>query len=214
MLPEFDLASTLIILPCSKRKAQGGLAFRAPGIVDELPGNLKAEFVSARRRAAQIAKLDDSRLLPAWRRYVGDCYQTKAAEQAVAIGARALILSGGYGILLPTESIGWYCRTLHLSDWGGHLLERCIEAYATKHGLRIATAFMARTGNYAKVIRRWGGLGVDSAYLVSPDTVERRTSQKLVAMGYGEALRAFLQGTLCNGWSSESGVHVGIEQLK
>jgi hypothetical protein len=125
-----------------------------------------------------------------------------------------LVISGGYGVVVATESIGWYDRALHLGDWGQNLLERCIETYAKKHQLHSAVAFLARTGNYAKVVCRWLFAGVDRAYLVSPNTVEQRISQRLVARGYGEALAAFLQGRLLAGWSSEGGARVCIAPLK
>ncbi len=213
-MPAFDRTVTLIVVPCSKGKARGGSDARSPGIADELPDELRVELLSARRRVAQPAKLDDSHLLPAWQRYTGECYQTEAVAQAVALGAHALVISGGYGIVLATEPIGWYNRTLHLGDWDRRLLERCFEVYARQHGLRTAVAFLARTGSYAKVVRRWAGGGVDHAYLVFPDTAERRISQKYVTKGYGEALAAYLSGTFADGWSSADGVRMGIEQLE
>jgi hypothetical protein len=190
------------------------LSARSQGIPDELPAQLRAELISARRRAAELAKLDDSYLLPAWRRYTGACYQTKAVEKAVDLGAHVLVISGGYGIVLVTDPIGWYCRTLHLGDWRGRLLERCIKVYAKLHRFQVAIAFLARSGNYAKVVCRWAGDGVDSAYLVSPDTTIMRPSRKDVARGYGEALAAYLRGTLTVGWSSEGGIQMRIKKLK
>jgi len=184
------------------------------GIADVLPDELRAELLSARRRVAQCAKLDDSHLLPACQRYTGECYQTGAVAKAVALGAHVLVISGGYGVVLATESIGWYCRMLHLGDWDRRLLERCIEVYARQHDLRTAVAFLARTGSYANVVRRWAGAGVDRAYLVSPDTVERRTSQKCVTRAYGEALSAYLKGTFTDGWSSADGVRMDVEQVR
>jgi hypothetical protein len=214
LLPAFDQAATLIILPCSKRKARGGSAIRASGIADELPADLRTELLSARERTAQWAKHDDSRLLPAWQRYTGECYRTEAVEQSVATGAHVLIISGGYGIVLATEPIGWYDRPLHLRDWPGRLLERCLEVYARRQGLQRGVAFLARTGNYIKVVRQWAGTGVEHAYLVFPDTAGARIPQNLVASAYGEALGTFLQGKLRTGWSSEADVHVCVEQLK
>jgi hypothetical protein len=209
-LPAFDRTATLILLPCSKGKALGGSADRSPGIADDLPGKLRAELLAARERVAHVAKLDDSRLLPAWRRYTGECYQTKAVEKAVALGAHVLVISGGYGIVLATEAIGWYCRTLQLGSWRGRLLERCIESYAKRQKLQVAIAFLARTSNYVKVVCRWAGAGVDSAYLVIPDSA----AQRYVTKGYGEALAAYLDGTLTVGWSSEAGVRMRIKKLK
>ena len=79
----------------------------------------------ARHDVGAGATLDETHLLPAWQRYAGPLY--KAANErlasAVVAGVPMLIVSGGYGLVLAEESIGWYNLEFSLGDWPPQLLQ-------------------------------------------------------------------------------------------
>jgi hypothetical protein len=84
------------------------------------------------------AHVDETTLLPAWRRYTGGLY--KAAAQALASieehGLNTLIVSGGHGLVLAGEPIGNYDAIFRLSSWPRGLLEEVLTAYVRRRKLR------------------------------------------------------------------------------
>jgi hypothetical protein len=101
---------------------------RELSILDLLGPVLGDRLARARREVAAKAGLDETGLLPAWRRYVGTLYQAanERLATAIAAGVPVLIISGGYGLALAEECIGRYERRFSLADWPAGLLEECL----------------------------------------------------------------------------------------
>ncbi len=163
---------TLVVIPCSKRKAIGGLS--KVGVAGgELPVWSPA-LDKARASVAAAAQRDDRLLLPAWQRYTGTFYTHafEALTEATRQHAPVLILSGGYGVLEATEPIGWYERRLRLGDWPPRLLGREIAHYAEQRGLHSLVAFAGGASAYAHVIRStdWPSLGLPHVVLVTAES--------------------------------------------
>lgn len=134
-----DLASTLIIIPCSKAKRNGAVAADSDscGITASLSLELGHELVAARQLVAARASLDESAPAPAWLRYDGSLYRAgrSALQGLLGAGAHVVILSGGYGAVLAREPIGMYEALLKPSWWPQRLLQRVLVAYAVRHGV-------------------------------------------------------------------------------
>jgi hypothetical protein len=186
LLSHLEPARTLIVLPCSGTKRLGGHRMDGPRLHQQLPPELGACLASAQRALAQRAPRDESRLMPAVERYRGSFYEAAdgTLAQAVGAGAHVLIISGGYGLLLPTEPIAHYNTRFHLSDWPDNLLQDCLAAYAQRYKLTSAVAFLSRSTDYAKLVRRthWNRGGVNPAYLASPDSQGSGGTQRTVPM--------------------------------
>jgi hypothetical protein len=93
-------ADTLLVLPCSSRKRSGGTrALEGRTLVEDLPAELADRLRAARARNAAEASVDETLLLPAFRRYAGTLYEAAgdSIQQAIRAGWHILILSGGYG---------------------------------------------------------------------------------------------------------------------
>ena len=106
-----DLRRTLILIPCSGKKAVNTKnKSEGPSIMDFLPKSLSEELKVARNKMAETSQLDESSLLPAWMRYDGMLYQIAQPdlETATVKGRNILIISGGYGLVLANEPIGDY----------------------------------------------------------------------------------------------------------
>ena len=206
-----DLFRTLLIVPCSgEKRATGDTTGRGPSITQRLPPELARELLDARRQAKSWAKVDESRLVPAWQRYSGAFYQAggQALDQAMKRGAHVIILSGGYGAVLATEPIGNYDAKLSLSRWPNRLLERVLASYAERYRLQLVRAFASKTTNYRKILERvvWSEAGIEDAVLILPETV---SGMKKSPTAQGEALAALVSGTLTTEWESSDGL--GIE---
>src|SRR5205814_2405197 len=121
--------------------------------------------------------------------------------------------SGGYGLVLADESIGWYNLEFSLGDWPPQLLQECLAAATEARGVKKVVAICARTTDYAELIRRtrWSKHGID-AWLVTPDLAARRGAHVLVPRACGQAVGAFLDNELEDDrWVSTDGVPVRAE---
>jgi MarR family len=210
---------TLIVLPCSGRKElkeKGGTSASGRCVLDLLSPTLRDRLVRARHDVGAEAALDETRLLPAWHRYVGTLYKAanKRLKAAVDAGVPILIVSGGYGLVLAEESIGWYNRPFSRNDWPTQLLEECLLSATEALRVQKVVAFCARTTNYAKLVRRtrWAKDGID-AWLASPDMPGGGDARRLVPRACGEAMGAFLDGELYDRWVSTGGVPVLVKHL-
>ncbi len=127
---------------------------------------------------------------------------------------RLTILSGGYGVLLGSEPIGWYDRTFRASDWPRGLLESCLIDIANSLGVGEVVAFCSATTAYPQILRRtcWRDAGV-RAVLVTPKLNGQGGAMRLAPRTAGLALRTFADGTLTSAWRSPEGVGVSIEVL-
>lgn len=188
-------SDTLIVLPCSGRKAVGGTSKRGPSVLDLLSPKLSDRLVKARHHLRAKAALDETQLLPAWHRYTGTLHKAANKRLAAAVIAHVpmLIVSGGYGVVLAEESIGWYNRRFSLHDWPPQILEECLAAVTESLHVQRVVAFCARTTEYAKLIRRtrWPKDGIDF-WLASPDLAGRGGAQALVPQACGQAVGASL----------------------
>jgi MarR family len=66
-----DLATTLVVIPCSKRKAEGGTIARGASLCSAVEGPEGRALRVARRRVRERAHVDEHRLMPAYQRYTG-----------------------------------------------------------------------------------------------------------------------------------------------
>jgi hypothetical protein len=210
--------STLVVIPCSGRKAQGDAPrFAGRSIVDLLPPHLAERLRDARASLAVPARLDESTVLPAAHRYVGTLYDNIGSRlgDAITDGVPFAIISGGYGLVLPTEYIGMYNRRFTIRDWPRGMLEECLVALVNGLAVESVIGFCARSTSYAELLRRvqWQAQGV-KAVLATPDIGARGGAQVLVPRASGEALRAFLDGQLTPRWMTSDGVVVHMERLR
>lgn len=188
LLSDVDPRRALIVVPCSARKAAGG----SPG--SSRPGLWPDALYEARRRVAGPAGVDESMLMPAWRRYVGQFYVSAgdALRDAVASGAHLVVLSGGYGLVRAEEPIGTYERVLRRSDWPAGLLGTLIVDEAARTKTQTIVAFAGASTDYARVLRQTSrhGTSVDRALLVTMRTAQVG-ALLAVPRGLGQAFSAF-----------------------
>ena len=102
------------------------------------------------------AAVDESLLMPAWRRYTGEFYVTAAdaLADAVASGAHLVVLSGGYGLVRADEPIGSYNKVLRPADWPNRLLSTLLLDEADRVQAKTIVAFAGATTAYARVLRQ------------------------------------------------------------
>lgn len=209
------VGNTLLVIPCSGTKATGDSPTLGPSVLELLSPGLRSRLQKARQDLAAKSTVDESSLLPAWRRYAGTLYQEagRAFPGAVEHGVPVVIISGGYGLVLAGESIGWYNRHFSIRDWPPQLLEECLVEVAQGLRAQNVMAFCALTTAYADLIRRasWREHGIDG-WLASPNMAGRQGAQRLVPQACGQALTAFIEGQLYDGWVSRSGVSVSISR--
>ncbi|HEU5155663.1 MAG TPA: hypothetical protein VFU43_01605 [Streptosporangiaceae bacterium] len=162
-----DPRRAMLVIPCSGDKARGGQPNTRPTPATSWPESLSI----ARDRVWGHAPVDESNVLPAWRRYQGHFYRQARREldAAVAAGVPVIILSGGYGLLRADEPIGIYNKVLKRSDWPQGLLESLLVDEAARVGAEAVVAFAAATTDYAKVIRRapWRRRGISPVFHVT-----------------------------------------------
>src|SRR5258708_36419118 len=90
-LREVDRDEALLIIPCSKAKAEDG----ERGVL--LARAWPEPLLRARAALRDRARVDESRLRPAYRRYTGGFYREAgiAITAAVDSGAPLIVISGG-----------------------------------------------------------------------------------------------------------------------
>jgi hypothetical protein len=211
-----DLGTTLILIPCSGSKDRcPGRREEGGGILERLPPDLAAELSEARMAVRLRAQVDESTLVHAWKRYRGTLYQSVGAslKDAVAANRKILILSGGYGVVLATEPIGYYEAEFKQSWWPPGLLERVLRAYAISEGVTAVRAFASASTQYRRVVENtsWGPR-VRDAILLMPASVGGGAMKK-APRAQGEALARLLSGTLTTEWTSTDGVSLDSKNL-
>jgi hypothetical protein len=163
-LMEIDPRRATLIIQCAASKKSGGRAAETSRI-EPWPEAL----IQARRRVLTTAQADESRLLPAWRRYTGTFYDYAgdALAQAAAVG-NLLILSGGYGLLRADEPIGNYNRLFKLAEWPRGLLERLLVEHVRVTGTDAVVAFASTSSDYARLMRRtpWRDAGITAVLVI------------------------------------------------
>ena len=217
-LPGLELEGTLIVVPCSGRKRRGGTEdAEGTSVVDWLPEELAKELLESRQRNAPSSRLDESLTMPAVERYRGMLYEAAAGalDRIQEAGAEVAIVSGGYGVVLGGEPIGWYAQQFAERMWPRGLVARCLGAYAESIEATTVVGLLAGTTAYAKVFRdvRWPPT-VENVWLVSPE-LEGGGAQVKVPRAIGEAVAEIAEGgCLPEDWTSSDGVPLRVEATK
>ena len=214
LMPE-SLERTLLVIPCSGAKQdRAGIGEPGASITKSLPPELARELREARRAIRARAHVDETTLIPAWRRYDGSLYQSgrEALADLRKAGAHIIILSGGYGAVLASEPIGMYDAVLKPSWWPGRILERVLIAYARRHGIRSVRAFCSASGPYRTILQRvrWREAGIDDALLLTPPPESGGLVKSPATQG--QALTALRDGSLTSGWESSYGLGLDVQQ--
>ncbi len=214
---EIDLRRALIVIPCSGKKHRGGAEDRdGVSVLDFLPDDLSQELSDVRQRNARECRLDDSLRMPAAERYCGSLYEAAGWTSAhVAMAAAGLaIVSGGYGIVLAGEQIGWYEQRFDEAMWPNKLVGRCLAAYAEAIQARTVIGLFGRTTPYAKAFRsvKWPA-DIRDALLLSPEPREGVALVK-VPRAIGESLAEIAStGAIGADWTSSDDVPVRITRV-
>jgi len=189
LLREVSPRETLLVIPCSKAKAGGGEPVAAPA------RDWPEPLLRARAALRERAQLDESRLLPACRRYTGGFYRAAggAISSAVDSGAPLIVISGGYGLARGDELIGTYDRLFRTGDWPPGLLESLLVQEAGRLGVRNVVAFSAATSDYDVPVRRatWPAASAVERVLVVSAAEPGGGAQHHVPRALGRAFRAF-----------------------
>lgn len=207
-----DPRTMLLIIPCSGRKLPcPGVQEDGPSILDEVPRDLADEMRRARESVRHRAHIDERTRVAAWRRYDGTLYKAaaRALELCARRGTRAVIVSGGYGLLTVGEPIGNYEASFRPDWWPNRLLERVLVAYARRHGIRQVRAFASASTRYRRVVERtdWRAAGAGDAVLLIPNVPASTGAMVKTPRAQGEAVVALLEGRLDANWASSDGVH-------
>ena len=213
-LIRLDRRKTLIVIPCSGKKAWHDRSVNpGPSIVDGLPSSLASRLLAARRQLAPQIALDESVMVPAWQRYAGMLYQCGLPNTARTKAAlkNIMIISGGYGLLLATEAIGTYEAVFKPGHWPAGLLSEVLLACIRKRQLESVVAFVSATTGYRGLLNqiRWEQAdGLQSVYIVSPESTTGAMVKAPRAQG--EALSRFIAETLQPDFVSSDGLQLEV----
>ena len=211
-VPLLLLSQTLFVIPCSgsKRDRNGCLSRPDVSILNTLPQRLATELTAQRAMNAAMARVDESRLVPAAERYTGYLYQAAGStfDDFIAAGAHVVIISGGYGVVLAEEPIGWYEQQFRNSMWPNGLVGRSLAAYAEEVNANTIVGLFSATTEYWKAFRKtqWPE-SVAQVFQLSPET----TTGALVKAprAQGEALKEIARHhRLRAGWKSGDGLQM------
>jgi hypothetical protein len=189
---------------------------QGPKVADQLSPALARAFTEARALIRPTANVDEGLLKPAIDRYDGHFYRVARPEiaRAKALRVHILIVSGGYGLLLPEEPIGTYEAVFNSARWPNGLFARVAAEYARKHGLTHLNAFFAESTGYRKSVERvnWSAAGFEDAMLVTPRTSGGGAMIKS-PRAQAQALCAALAGELSTSWTSSEGIGIEARRL-
>lgn len=203
------------MMQCSVKKAPGGTSRAGASVIDSLPHGLADELIDRRKQNAAAARVDESTLRQAVERYDGHVYNEGRAAIRTLLdrGARVVIVSGGYGLVLPDEAIGDYDCQFRRKMWPDRLIERSLATIAGEVSIKQVVGVLSATTDYAKVFRRtmWPST-VGSVHLLTPESVS--AARVKAPRAQGDALAA-IAGTdgLPADWVSADGLAMEVEQL-
>ena len=212
------LEDTLILIPCSGAKTDGGKwSNQSIPPINHLQQNIADRLSNARAKLAKRIHLDNSWLRRAWERYNGSLY--RAAYDALAramqseIRPNLMIVSGGYGLALANELIGSYDAVFRRKDWPTGLLEEVLLNFVGNQNIRRVRAFASMTTEYGKFLRGvpWTQGGIQDAIMFCPEPTTG--AMVLSPRAQGEALAAFLDGRLGENWRSSDGLKLLVFDL-
>lgn len=211
-----DLARTLVIIPCSAEKLEGGTSGPYDPSFASLSNSEGQALREARIKLGAVPEHNHP-VLPAWCRYNGHFYRAKGVRKALQYGSleqhnddkpHVLILSGGYGIILREEPIAPYNQILNPLHWPNNVLQACLCSYVQHFGLKCVRVFAGRTTPYASVVRptrrrpnMWAETEVKDAQLLYP-VGHKGGAQVIVPRALGEAFAALMNGELHKTWTS------------
>ena len=214
-LPALQFDECLFVLPCSGAKISGGAARSGSSVVDTLSPQLAGELIHRRKWNAETAHVDESALLPAGERYDGHLYNAGrlAIRTLLGRGSRAVIISGGYGLVLPDEVIGDYSCVFQPKMWPDRLIERCLASFAEATIIKQVVGVLSATTSYAKVFRRTGWPStVKNVYLLTPESVGGAMVKAPRAQG--EVLATIAEtGDLPADWASTDGLAMEVARI-
>jgi hypothetical protein len=210
------LRSTLVVIPCSASKVPGsGSGEQDRPITAHLSPGLAGELAESRARNAPLAGISGS-TMAAWRRYTGSLYVAgnAALRELAAADAHVLIVSGAYGVVRANESIAMYRMRFEEKRWPRRIVQRCLEAYAQRHQLRVVRVLMGGSTPYAHVARstRWADAGVNDALLIAPD-FHGPGAIRQVPAAIGSALVALVEDRLVPDWATPAGITFRWERM-
>ena len=216
-LPILRLPETLLVLPCSAKKAHvGSTAGRGHvSILDSLPKLLANELNECRITNAADAEVDESTRLPAIDRYAGHLYKSAGPAAFSTLSqsrAGVLIVSGGYGVVLADELIGDYNMAYRASKWPRNLIGRCLAQYAECIGASTVVGLFSATTSYARTFRRapWT---CSRVFLAAPEPPASAAMVR-VPRAQGEALAAIsCEHRLRPSWRSSDELRMQVTQL-
>lgn len=124
-----------------------------------------------------------------------------------------IIVSGGYGLVLAAEPIGYYQSVFKTSWWPGGVLEEALIEYLRQHKLRALCAIASASTGYARLPRRanWQLAGLESAVLLTPE--ETTGAMVKSPRAQGEALSRLLHGEIDVDWTSSHGLRLKCSSL-
>ncbi|HHQ47483.1 MAG TPA: hypothetical protein ENK19_01190 [Acidobacteria bacterium] len=157
--------------------------------------------------------------MPAIDRYTGMLYRTGdfGLRTLLDRGAEVVIISGGYGLVLAQEPIGWYEAVFEPAAWPNRLVERCLAAYVQSTGARNVVGILAATSSYAAVFRRTPWTAGTQVFLVSPRSPGGRIGGAMVKVprAQGEALDELgSSGRLLPEWRSSDGLMMEVTRVQ
>ena len=161
----------LILFPCSGEK--NPYVFRETFNLDE--EKRLVDFITTTRDylirgREELARLPniidfDSESLSALDRYNGKLYKVpnfrdKIREAYLEDDIHILIMSGAYGLVLPSERIHYYKKPINAAYWKKYGLHGVIEEYIEKYKISFVYGFFSQSTDYMKIVRNvdWMGL--------------------------------------------------------
>jgi cytoplasmic iron level regulating protein YaaA (DUF328/UPF0246 family) len=163
------------------------------------------------RQSPPRAYLNEGLLRPALERYQGHFYQVarERIREACGRGIHILIISGGYGALLPEEPIGNYEAAFSPNWWPKGLLSDVVRAYAAQHKISSVRAFVAASTTYRKAVASidWSAAGINDVVVVSPQ-VSGGGAMIKSPRAQAQAFCAALDGELADDWAIPDGIPV------
>lgn len=196
----------LVIFPCSGSKSEyvGRHTYSVEEehrVMDFLGDTGK--YLLAGREGNRLYVNMESALIPAIDRYSGFLYEAEGLRGAISQaelkrGIHGLIISGGYGIVRPSERIHTYDRRMNVSYWTRHRLPDVIFEYIERSRITEVYAFVSRTTDYAKLLQRvdWSGLAALGSLEVAREYyinfVGRGGAQRIVPQLTGRLLVSFV----------------------
>lgn len=162
----------LILFPCSGEKqyfvAQETFDKTQEKSVIDLIRNTKMYLLNGRKGMSSYIDVT-SQLIVALDRYNGSLYKADNFKESVKTtylmkDVHILIMSGAYGILVPSERIHYYERPMNARYWKQNRLPDVIEEYIEKNKITHVYGFFSLTTDYMKIMKSINWQKLRNAY--------------------------------------------------